>query len=319
MQIFQCSNCGTPIYFHNTACGCGQQVTFDPDLQTMSSDAEPCANREIIGCNWVAESDGYCRSCAMTDVVPDLREAANRPLWERTELAKRWMLANLIRWGWFSRADQGAWPSFRLLSEQTAQGEAKVTMGHADGLITINVTEASDAVLARRQEQLGELYRAMLGHMRHEMAHFLFLRLAENSRFLSEFRALFGDERADYGEALKAHYADPGEADGHHITSYATSHPHEDWAETIAHLLHLVDMLDSAASAQLSLPEGPAPGYDAYADPDTEALLTQSVALSIAVNHVNRAMDLPDLYPFVLPQGVRDKMAFAHGHLRLNG
>jgi hypothetical protein len=252
----------------------------------------------------------------MTETVPDLRAPDNLPLWERSEQAKRWVLANLMRWGWFTGADAGPRPVFRMLSEQTASGRTRVSMGHDDGAITINVTEASEPVLAERQAQFGELYRTMIGHMRHEIAHFLFLRLAEDPAFLSGFRALFGDERADYGAALKAHYEspkDPGEA---HVTPYATAHPHEDWAESLAHLLHLTDLLDSAAATGLALPGGPPEGYDAYAEAETEALLTRAIDLSIAVNHVNRALDLPDLYPFVLTPAVREKLGFAHAALR---
>lgn len=316
MQLFQCPACKSPLYFHNTECACGRQVAYDPDRQIMQLEGAFCANRDRIGCNWVAETGGLCRSCAMTETVPDLVAPDNLPLWTRTERAKRWMLANLARWGWFTRSDTGRRPVFQLLSEQTATGETKVTMGHADGTITINVTEASDAVRAERQEQLGELYRTMLGHMRHEMAHFLFVRLSQDETFLNRFRELFGDERADYGEALKAHYANPRAPDETHITSYATSHPHEDWAETISHLLHLVDLLDSAVAAGLSLKGGPAPGYDAYAERDGEALIDGAIAVAIAINHVNRAVDVPDLYPFVIPRGVRTKLAFAYDHLR---
>lgn len=320
MQVFRCPACRATLYFHNTACTCGQPVWFDPDAQTMRAEGTDCANRAEIGCNWLAEAGGLCRSCAMTETVPDLREPDNLPLWTRAELSKRRMLANLSRWGWLTPGDPGQRPVFRMLSEQTATGGANVVMGHADGVITINVTEASDTVLAKRQEQFGELYRTMLGHIRHEMAHFLFLRLAEHSGFLRAFRELFGDERADYAAALAAHYESPGAPGEEHVTSYASAHPHEDWAETLAHLLHLVDLTDSAASAGLSLAEAranvPGGGYDAYAEADSEALLTRAVTLSIAVNHVNRALDLPDIYPFVLKKGVREKLAFAHGHLR---
>ncbi len=319
MQVFHCPACSAPLYFHNTVCSCGQEVVFDPDRQRMLAEAEPCANRPEIGCNWVAEGGRYCRSCAMTTTVPDLRATENLPLWTRAELAKRWMLANLARWGWFGPDDPGDRPVFRLLSERTSGGEAKVVMGHASGTITINVSEASEAVLAERQEKMGELYRTMLGHMRHEMAHFLQLRLAEDPAFLDAFREVFGDERADYGEALKRHYADPRPKGKDHITAYATAHPHEDWAETVAHLLHLVDLLDSSAVSGLALMDGPAPGYDAYAEADTERLIGGAVALSIAVNHVNRALDLPDLYPFVLTGPIRAKLAFAHRHLRRGG
>lgn len=316
MQVFRCPACGEALYFHNLTCRCGQAVLFDPDSQQMLAEGPFCGNREEIGCNWMAGQGDLCRACAMTETVPDLREPDNLPLWQKSEFAKRWVLANLMRWGWFTSADRGAQPTFKMLSEQTAHGLTDVTMGHADGLITINVTEASDAVLAERQEQFGELYRTMIGHMRHEVAHFLFLRLAGDTAFLEGFRALFGDERADYGAALEAHYAAPSDPGEQFITSYAAAHPHEDWAETIAHLLHLVDLVDSVASTGLSLPEGPDRGYDAYAESDTEALITRAVNLSIAANHINRALDLPDLYPFVLTQPMREKLSFAHGWLR---
>lgn len=318
MQVFHCPSCSATVFFHNTACTCGQPVTFDPDTQTMQNDLPFCSNRDDIGCNWKAEDGGLCRSCAMTETVPDLREPENMPLWEWSEHAKRWVLANLIRWGWFTASDEGARPVFRMLSEQTASGSTDVVMGHADGIITINVTEASDAVLAQRQEQFGELYRTMIGHIRHEVAHFLFLRLSADEAFLKAFRDRFGDERADYGKALQQHYKAPQPPGETHITAYATAHPHEDWAETIAHLLHLTDLLDSTASSGLSLPEGPPAGYDAYAETDTERLLTWAVAITIAVNHVNRALDLPDLYPFVLTPAVREKLAVAHDAVRLS-
>ncbi len=316
MQIFYSPDRTGPLYFHNLTSGGGQPVFFDPETQSMLPEAVPCANRSDIACNWVAETDRLCRSCAMTETVPDLREPDNLPLWEMSELSKRWVLANLGRWGWFTAADPGPRPVFRMLSEKSLEGAEDIVMGHADGVITINVTEASEAVLAKRQEDLGELYRTMTGHIRHEIAHFLFLRLAEKPGFLDEFRALFGDERADYGRALEAHYANPKPAGADYITSYATAHPHEDWAETVAHLLHLVDLIDSAAAAQLSLPDGPVSGYDAYAETDTDTVVSRAVDISLAVNHVNRALDLPDVYPFILPDGVRRKFAFAHAHLR---
>lgn len=316
MHVFRCPGCRTELYFQNTACRCGLQVTFDPEAQRMRSDRAACGNRADIGCNWEAERDGLCRSCTMTETVPDLHAPPNLPLWAHSEFAKRWVLASLMRWGWMTARDGGARPVFRMLSEQTMHGTEDIVMGHADGVITINVSEASDAELALRQEAMGELYRTMIGHMRHEIAHFLFTRLLDRPGFADMFRTRFGDERADYAAALEAHYANPRPADDQHITSYATAHPHEDWAETFSHLLHLVDLLDSAASAALHLPGGPPPGYDPYRESDTEALLTWSVALSIAVNHVNRALDLPDLYPFVLTGPVRDKLAFVHDALR---
>ena len=316
MQVFHCPSCNLPLYFDNDRCTCGQNVAFDPEAQVMIATELLCINHAEIACNWLPETDGFCRSCAMTETVPDLRSPDNLPLWARTEAAKRWMLANLGRWGWFGDGDPGARPTFRLLSEETATGETRVTMGHANGIITINVTEAHAPIRAERQEQLGELYRTMLGHMRHEIAHFLFVRLSHDATFAGAFRRLFGDERTDYAEALERHYAAPAVAGGSYVTAYATAHPHEDWAETMAHLLHLIDIADSAAATGLTLPDGPPPGYDAYADADTAKVLNNAVALSLAITHVNRALELPDLYPFVLSSDVREKMAFVHDNLR---
>lgn len=316
MQIFQCPTCAERIYFENTRCRCGQEVTFDPDTQAMRADAPPCRNRAEIACNWRADTGDFCRSCAMTRTVPDIGTPENVGLWARTETAKRWMLANLARWGWFGPDDPGARPIFRLLSEKTASGDANVTMGHASGVITINVSEASEAVRKERQENLGELYRTMLGHMRHEMAHFLQLRLMDHDGFPDDFRAVFGDEREDYGAALKRYYKNPGQADNDHITAYATAHPHEDWAETTAHLLHLVDLLDSAVAAGLRLSDAVPGDYQAYREVDSDRLIAPAVAVAIAVNHVNRAMDLPDVYPFVLGPGVHRKLHRVHFWLR---
>jgi hypothetical protein len=317
MQLFRCPACGEELYFHNTACTCGQLVTFDVERQQMRTDAWFCANRDDIACNWSAPEQGtLCASCQLTDVVPDLRAEGNVGHWADTEFAKRWVLANLARWGWFTAADGGTRPRFRMLSEETLAGEENVVMGHADGVITINVTEASQAVRAERQEELEERYRTMSGHIRHEMAHFLFIRLAEDPAFLGDFRGRFGDEQADYAAALQAHYDSPRENDGTFITRYATAHPHEDWAETVAHLLHLVDLTDSVAAAGLSTEKGPPPGYDAYAEADSDAIVRLAVDVALAINHVNRSMNLPDVYPFVLTPGVRDKLDFAHERLR---
>ncbi|WP_415126180.1 putative zinc-binding metallopeptidase [Paracoccus sp. (in: a-proteobacteria)] len=247
----------------------------------------------------------------MTTTIPDISVEGNTDLLIRSEAAKRWVLANLARWRWFTDADRGDRPIFEMLSERAGQHEVDVTMGHADGVITINVVEADAAVRVERQQQLGELYRSMIGHMRHEIAHFLFERLAPLPGFVDAFRARFGDERADYGAALTAHYANPRDPGDQYISEYATMHPHEDWAETSAHILHLVDMTDSLMATGLNGEGIPAPGYDAYADADGDHLLDAAIAVALAVNEINRALDNPDVYPFVLTDTTRDKLKFA--------
>lgn len=312
MQHLTCPHCGQRVYFQNTVCICGAALTFDPEAGQFAGNGVACARLSEIGCNWIAESDsGLCRSCRMTSTIPDLSVPENTELLAKSEAAKRWVLANLARWRWFSNADPGQRPVFEMLSERTGAAQVQVTMGHADGLITINVVEADPALRAERQQQLGELYRSMVGHMRHEIAHFLFERLAALPGFLEAFRAMFGDERADYSAALQEHYANPKSPGGQYITEYATMHPHEDWAETSAHILHLVDMTDSLMATGLTGPDIPPPGYDPYADPDGDHLLRVATAVALAVNEINRALDNPDVYPFVLTDTTRGKLKFA--------
>jgi len=314
MQSFTCPACNTRVYFDNLFCACGQPLFYEPEARAMWNKAEPCANRDTIQCNWAAvPGETLCRSCAMSDTVPVLNVGDNRQLLARAERAKRWVLANLSNWQWFTDADGGMRPRFQMLSENTGTGRAEqIMMGHDNGEIVINVTEADELIRVQRQRQLGEHYRSMVGHFRHELAHFLFDRLKAAPGFVDEFRPLFGDETADYDAALQEHYANPKDPGEDFITAYATSHPHEDWAETVAHLLHMVDFTDSFVSAGLSM-TGVPDGYQPYADTDADHLLNIAAAVAIAINDINRALDNSDLYPFILTPKIREKIKFAHG------
>ena len=310
MRLYTCPACGETLHFHNLSCVCGAEVAYDPDADGFVTQFTPCSNRAQIACNWTAEDD-LCRSCAMTAVIPDTFREDNVHLWSDAEAAKRWVLANLGRWGWFGTEDAGPRPVFHLLSEETRRGKERVTMGHATGTVTINVMEADPAEGVKRREELGESYRTMIGHYRHELAHFLFERLVQDDAFATAFRDLFGDERADYGAALERHYGEgaPQGWQDSFVTPYASAHPHEDWAESVANLLHLADIVDSAAAVGLR------EGEDAYAERDGEELVRRGVELGLMLNHVNRAMGLEDLYPFVLSPLVRQKFVFAHAAL----
>lgn len=320
MKLFECPICSSRLFFENTSCSCGASVAFDPDKGCFVTEASFCANRAQISCNWVAGPDGgLCESCALTTVRPDLSVAGNQLLWSKAEQAKRRALAGLRRWGWFGAADQGRRPTFHMLSEVTAAGPADIMMGHASGLVTINLAESDATERVRRREELGEPYRTMLGHFRHEIAHFLFERLAGSDTFIEGFRAGFGDETADYSAALMRHYAagPPLGWENAYISSYASAHPHEDWAESAAHALHLVDMVDSFAAARLSSEAFTGAGYDAYAEVESTRLLAAAMEIGVALNHVNRALGVNDLYPFVTPETVLEKLAFAQKWLKL--
>ncbi|MEM9145980.1 MAG: putative zinc-binding metallopeptidase [Pseudomonadota bacterium] len=316
MRLYECPSCGAAVDFQQLRCRCGIALAYDPEHDRMAPLVTPCRNRDEIGCNWqggVTET-GYCRACAMTDVIPDTLHGENLAHWTAVEAEKRWVLAGLGRWGWFRAADPGPRPVFRLLAEETRHGHAPVMMGHAGGVITINVTEADPAERIMRREALGERLRTVTGHLRHELAHFLFARILGAEGFAVAFRGLFGDERADYGAALRQYYANGPDPQwpARHVTKYASAHPHEDWAECCAHILHLTDILDSALAAGLGARGLPDAGYDPYAERRASRLVSRAVRMGIAINHVTRSMGLQDLYPFTLTPPVRRKFAFAH-------
>jgi hypothetical protein len=236
-------------------------------------------------CNWsVAEPDALCESCALTRRRP----AQDDPDYAEAETAKRRLL--------FELGERGLWPidgpelSFELVGGATT--------GHADGVITLDLAEADDVHRERMREELHEPYRTVLGHFRHEIGHYYWPILTDGA--LDRVRARFGDERADYGEALERHYAE-GPPEGwaeDHVSAYATMHPWEDWAETFAHFLHIRDVMQTAAAWGLT--DG--------ADAPMAELVDRWLPLSYALNAVNRSLGHGDLYPYVLTAPVIEKL-----------
>lgn len=315
MRVFSNPVGSGSLWFDNLATANGTPVAYDPQARAFVPMPPFCINRDIIGCNWIAPEEGaFCRSCAMTALAPDPSLPNAIPNWAQTEAAKRWVLDNLGRWHWFRPEDPGAPPVFHLLAE----GKTPVPMGHIEGVVTISVAEVDPVLVATRREALEEPYRTMIGHMRHEISHMLWWRLSLRKDFLDAFRETFGDERQDYTAALQRHYQEgpPPDWKERYLTTYASAHPHEDWAETAAHLLHLTDIADSFAASGLSSPELPGSHWEPYAEHDADQLIYVAAALTMGVNHVNRSMGLPDLYPFVLSDAARSKLAFVHDWLR---
>jgi hypothetical protein len=184
--------------------------------------------------------------------------------------------------------------------------------GHLNGLITINVAEADDT----------ERDRTLLGHLRHEVAHYYWDRLMPNSKWLPGFRKLFGDETADYEAALKQYYQQgaPPDWQARHVSAYASAHPWEDWAETWAHYFHIMDMVETAGSFGMILqPKHPA-AKSMTADPRNifdfnlgfDCILENWFPLTHALNSLNRGMGLLDVYPFALSTGAIEKLRFIH-------
>ena len=303
------------LWFHNLTTADGTPVAYDPQARAFLPMPPFCINRDIIGCNWIAPEEGaFCRSCAMTALAPAKEIPNSMTNWAETEASKRWVLDNLGRWHWFRPEDPGTRPVFHML----ADGIALAGMGHSDGVVTISVSEADPVIRITRREALDEPYRTMIGHMRHEIAHMLWWRLSLREDFLTAFREMFGDERIDYKESLKKYYdhGPPKDWELFYLTSYASSHPHEDFAETGAHLLHLTDITDSFVATGMRTPEMPSLNWDPYSEPETSTLIDIAAALATRVNYVNRSMGLADIYPFALSQKAQKKLAFVHNWLR---
>jgi hypothetical protein len=288
-----------------------------------------CANLETAAaCNWLLEADDphrLCQCCRLNRTIPDLSVRQNAYDWNKIEIAKRRLVSALIAMGL---------PVRSRVTEDTAQGLAfdflrslpgrpRVMTGHADGIITLNIEEADDAVRELTRTNLKEPYRTLLGHLRHEVGHYYWDRLIDGTPLINDFRDLFGDERENYRAALQRHYNQGPPADWRNrfVSAYSTAHPWEDWAETWAHYMHITDTWDTALSFGMDVNGGVEfEGFttDALArpdGPDAEHFLTFLNAwteLTAVMNELSRAMGLADFYPFVLSQRAVAKLHFVH-------
>jgi hypothetical protein len=344
MKVFHCSNCHHLVFFENTQCvNCGFKLAFVPELADMAA-MEPLENglwrtgahgaergrfrlcrnySEENICNWsVADEDpeALCESCRLTEVIPNLTLEGNHEAWFKLEAAKRRLIYSLkqLHCPVESRLQN---PERGLAYEFLSDGDADspILTGHARGVVTVNIAEASDAERERRRVQLGEPYRTLLGHFRHEVGHYYWERLVYDRGILEQFRAVFGDERADYAAALKTHYqlGPPADWAQSFVSAYAASHPWEDWAESWAHYLHMSDMLDTAADCGLSLMPGrrDEPVLQrarSGTEQPFEGLIESWFPLTYLLNNLNRSMGLPDGYPFVLSTPAIAKLRFVH-------
>ena len=344
MKLFECQSCRQPLYFENTRCeSCGRQLGYLPSHETVTALqanngslqalAEPkgkyryCANVEHNVCNWLLPFDHpeqFCAACRHNRTIPDLSQPHNLARWRKIEVAKHRLFYTLLklRLPSATRAEDAEGLAFDFIADRQVNGSHTPALtGHDSGLITINLAEADDPERERQRFEMGEAYRTLLGHFRHEVAHYYWARLVARSSQLQEFRNIFGDERKNYGEALQQHYAEgpPPDWPEHFVSAYASVHPWEDFAETWAHYFHMVDTLETAGGFGLSLWPRVAKGGDLAAiidfDPHQaplDRIIEAWLPLTFAVNSINRSMGLPDLYPFVLAPPVIVKLAFVH-------
>ncbi|WP_395748937.1 putative zinc-binding metallopeptidase [Prosthecobacter sp.] len=333
MIHFVCT-CGNTLFFENTQClQCGSTVGYDladNSMKPHTAELVQCRNGSEFGvCNWVVPAKGpeYCASCSLNHMVPDLKVPGNQDAWHKMESAKRRAIYTLarLRLTPFSKVGNPDGLSFDFL---TPIPNLCVMTGHDDGMITLNLNEADDLYRERQRHQLGEPYRTLVGHFRHELGHYYWDRFfkgrGEDDALLEEYRKLFGDEREDYGAALAKYYANGPVTTWSttHITSYATSHPWEDWAETWAQYLHIVDGTETAKafgwmSKSVPIPFTPFRSEEVLADsPNSDAsflsTLNDWAKLSPAMNELAASLGHATMFPFVFSLQTAQKILFVH-------
>lgn len=341
MRIFHCDRCGGIVAFAATACPtCGAELGYLTEQRAVravvptshpaafrlggdGADGGPrmwrCLNA-AWGCNWMLPADTvdtWCRSCRLTRGRPDMARPDAIEAWMRAEAAKRRLVHQL---------DELALPIEQVSAESTQRlvfdlvhlpGEGAIT-GHLDGVVTFDLSETDDLHRDRLRRRMGEPFRTVIGHLRHEIGHYFWDRLVGQSDDLRSFRRVFGDERVDYGQAMDRYYDDAG-GDWDRtrfLTGYATAHPLEDWAESFAHYLHILDVVDTAVAHDL-VPTASAAVLvtDAASTLEWGDILDAWRPINAAVNAVAEALGAPVVYPFD-PLGVAvDKLAFVHGQV----
>ena len=311
-------------------------MTAGPEPRTWILDAQDelatawkrCENFDSpAGCNWLVEADNeepLCRSCRLNRTIPDLDDPDIRLWWRKIENAKRRLVAQLLnlRLPVISKVSEDPERGVMFDFLRSPPEGPRVLTGHASGLITLNVEEADDSIREKTRHEMREPYRTLLGHFRHEIGHYYWDRLIMDTPWLEKFRELFGDEREDYRAALKRNYEQGPPADwaDRHISSYASVHPWEDWAESWAHYLHVVDSLDTALRfglhgedvEQVVEPFTVSDLYDPKAADAQRAILMINswVQLTTVLNELARSMGQHDFYPFVMSRPVVRKIHF---------
>lgn len=320
MKSFRCRVCDNVLYFENSVCmSCQTVLGFSRAERAIVPVVDGgryvdhtgavwfvCVNLNLSGCTWLtAIEGGQCDVCLLTRTRPADDDEEGMRQFPDAEAAKRRLIYELDVLG-FPVVGKDEDPNGGLCFDMLSSVDENVVIGHADGVVTIDLAESDDARRERVRIELGEAYRTMLGHLRHEVGHYIEYRLVTPGEVQDRCRELFGDDTIDYQGQIDRHYAEgpPQGWEDEYITTYATMHPYEDFAETFAHYLHISDTVDTAAQQGLLSIEPAA--FESFRDLVTGVW----VPLSLALNQINKSMGKDDLYPFVIPDAVLDKLAF---------
>jgi hypothetical protein len=330
MVLFTCTNCGQAIYFENTRCErCGYAIGFVVEDMHQHGDAvlhalatnngiyfeeagrsyQYCSNFQFGVCNWLVPTggdgrgpggaDAFCKACRLNRMIPNLQEPVYRAYWTLLEVAKHRLVYSLMRLGL---------PTDGLRFDFVAdERDKKVFTGHDNGLITINIAEADDLQREMARQNMNEPYRTLLGHFRHEVGHYYWDLLVRDAGRLGEYRELFGDDSRVYEHALQYHYNQGAPADwtDFYISAYASAHPWEDWAETWAHYMHIMDTFETAYAYGMQVRpraaenDGAKANFDPYKEKDFSRIIQQWLPLTYALNSINRSMGVGNYIPLL--------------------
>ncbi|GAA3682009.1 MULTISPECIES: zinc-binding metallopeptidase family protein [Acetobacter] len=350
MKRFTCQSCGQLVFFENTRCDqCHAPLGYMPETASLAAlvpmekglyhplgqDKEGsarafCANHAYDVCNWLTPAlqvhDAFCFACQFNRVIPNLNIPGNMERWRKLEIAKHRLFYTILRLRLPVKSRQQD-PQEGLVFDfldDSPQSWPPIMTGHSHGVITIATKEADDAYREHMRVEMGEYYRTLLGHFRHEIGHYYWNVLIRDGGRLEQCRAVFGDDRTDYQSALQKHYArsTPDNWREHYVSHYAMSHPWEDFAETWAHYFHIVSTLETALSYDMTIgpmvdgKSVPTHRSDPYLHMPFDDIMEAWLPLTYAVNSLNRSMGLADFYPFVLTAGVRTKLRFIHDVVR---
>ena len=351
MRLFKCQVCAQLLYFENTRCEkCGHALGYEPvqnkllaldlreQLWTIAGQTGKsyrfCVNTAHGVCNWLidaASSDHLCLACRHNGIIPDLGQQQNVANWQKIEIAKHRLIYTLRRLNLplQTRAESPEGLIFNFLADSPLDPNARVMTGHDSGTITLALAEADDVERERRRSHMREPYRTLLGHFRHEVGHYFWDRLVRDRGVEQSFANMFGDFTRDYNAALQFHYSQgaPANWQENFVSAYATAHPWEDFAETWAHYLHIVDTIEMAGAFGLHVePVLDDTGeleatidFNPYRIKDFQNIVDAWLPMSFALNNINRSMGQPDLYPFMLSQPAIDKLKYIHSAVRNSG
>lgn len=310
---------------------CDNHANYDVCNGMVNLDTfEPAADKDEV----------LCFACRFNEVIPNLSVVEHIPLWKKMEAAKRRALYTLKALPLplsNTAEDPDGGLSFDFTTDRDVsdhfasrlENHKAVFTGHSCGHITINLAEADDVARSQTRIAMGEQYRTLLGHFRHELGHYYFDKIVAGSPDKYALcKKYFGDDELSYKKAMDKHYKNgaPDNWQEDFISEYATMHPYEDWAETWAHYMHIMDTLETAQNFSIT---GSITGNeeeaeevgDLYLPQDTyffsaqtsiTSILDAWVDFSVILNSLNRSMGMADAYPFVLTESVRTKLSFIH-------